>query len=160
MKTITLTQNQFALVDDADYEFLNQWKWYAFRAGNKWYAARTSKRDSITKKQTTIWIHRVINNTPAGLDTDHVDGNGLNNQKSNLRSVTGSQNQGNTGKRRDNTSGFKGVTWDKHANKYTAQIRFNKEHIYLGLFTDPVDAARAYDSKALEIFGDFAQTNF
>jgi len=91
---------------------------------------------------------------------DHKNGNGLDNRKFNLRICTRSQNQQNKKKPISNTSGFKGVAWSKAANKWCAYIAVNKERIHLGLFVDPKEAARAYDTAARKFFGEFARPNF
>lgn len=89
-------------------------------------------------------MHRVINATPAGLDTDHINGNGLDNRKKNLRTCTRSENLANqTRMSLGNTSGARGVTWHKRGHKWQAQIRRNKKYIYLGLFDTVAEASRA-----------------
>jgi hypothetical protein len=161
MKTITLSQNKVALVDDEDYDFLNQWKWCAIKYKNgNYYAVRHPEWDPITKKQITIHMHRLIMNAPDSLEVDHWDSNTLNNQKDNLRLATHSQNQSNRGKTKRNTSGYKGVSLCKKTNKWRALIKFNKKSIHLGYFNNIIDAARAYDQKAIELFGEFAKLNF
>jgi hypothetical protein len=97
---------------------------------------------------------------PEGLQVDHEDGNGLNNQRSNLRIASPTQNQGNARRRKDNTSGYKGVSWYRRTNKWKAHIRVDKKLRHLGYFIDLTDAARAYDAAALEHFGEFAHLNF
>lgn len=161
MTTINLSQNKIALVDDEDYEYLSQFKWHAWesRKSGKFYATH-STRDPITHKIDTIRMHRVIMNAPDDKDVDHWDGDGLNNQKSNLRLATGSQNQHNRSKNINNTSGFKGVTYYKNTNKWICRIRLNGKDIHIGYFDDPIMAARAYDQKAIELFGEFAKLNF
>lgn len=91
-------------------------------------------------------------------DIDHIDGNPVNNQRDNLRPASRSQNQANRGKPKNNTSGFKGVSW--HRNKWQASIRVNYKPIHLGYFDDPIEAARTYDRAALKYFGKFANLNF
>ncbi len=93
-------------------------------------------------------------------DIDHINGNGLDNRRSNLRLATESQNMANRGKQRNNTSGFKGVHWSQKHGKWKAEICCNRHRQHLGLFIDPVEAAHAYDSKARELFGEFARLNF
>jgi len=145
---------KFALVDDGDYDYLNQWKW---RIDPKGYALRTKK---INGKQKILFIHRVIMNLPSGIRVDHKDGNALNNQRSNLRECTAEQNQRNRGKQRNNKSGYKGVFFDKARRKWRAMIGMNGRLIHLGFFIDKVDAAKAYDRAALKYFGEFAWLNF
>lgn len=150
MREIVLTQGKVALVDDEDYEFLNQFKWLYH---NKGYADRNLPR--VNSKQKRQSMHRLINNTPEGFETDHIDGNKLNNQRSNLRMATPSQNQWNTNKRINNTSGFKGVSWHKGTKKWQAKINFKGKRKYLGLFDTPEAASQAYESKAKELFAEF-----
>ena len=146
-----------ALVDDADYERLNQHKWQALKGNKTYYAART---DCSGGKQRTVLMHRVLLGlTDPKVQGDHEDGNGLNNQHHNLR-ITAKQNQQNVGKRKDNISGFKGVSWDKRCDKYRVQIRDSGKKIHRGYFTDPILAASAYDAAARQYHGEFARLNF
>ena len=91
---------------------------------------------------------------------DHINGIRDDNRWKNLREATGNQNQHNSKLRSDNTSGYKGVTWRKYRNKYRARIKFYGKNLLLGYFSSPEDAARAYDAKARELFGEFARLNF
>ena len=155
MKKITLTQGFEAIVDDADYVYLSQFKWLA---KNKKYAARSPSRRCISRN--FIYMHRVILGLvpSSGLFADHIDGNGLNNVRSNLRTATKSQNEYNRGKRAHNTSGFKGVC--KSLNKWRAGIKFKGKYTHLGNFSSPILAAKAYDKKAKILHGEFARVNF
>ena len=155
MKKIKLTQNKYALVDDNDFEELNKFKWHALKDENTFYTGRKIW-DKKTKKQKYITMHRVIMKTPKGKETDHIDNNGLNNQRSNLRIVTHSQNQMNKGMSKNNTSGFKGVSWDKNSKKWLALIRFNGKQIYLGVYTTKEEASEAYIKACIKYHGEFA----
>ena len=124
---------------------------------DKGYAARTLTL--AFGKRKVIYMHRLIARTPDGLDTDHIDRSGLNNQRANLRHCTESQNQYNTSVPNNNTSGFKGVTWHRARQKWQAQIQANGEHIHLGLFKTAEAAAHAYDKAALRLHGNFANIN-
>lgn len=156
MKKIKLTQNKYALVDDSDYEYLSQWKWCANKNRNTWYAVRAEK---LGDKKSLVLMHRVIANTPIGVKTDHEDGNGLNNQRYNLRTCSTSQNAMNSKKASNNTSGYKGVTWHKELGKFVARIHINGKSIHLGVFQSAKEAGEAYNKKALELFGNYALIN-
>ena len=158
MKEIPLTQGKVALVDDDDFEWLSQFKWYAVKFGRTFYAVRQAPR--VNGKQRTIWMHReVLGLKPGDPRVDHRDGDGLNNQRMNLREATHRQNMMNS-RGRSGSSRFKGVDWDKRAKKWRARISVNGKKKHLGYFIDEEEAARAYDEKAKKIFGEFARVNF
>lgn len=157
MRTIPLTKEKVALVDDADYDWLSQWEWSALQGHKTCYAVRMSSNGD--GKQETISMHREILKPPQGFQTDHKDRNGLNNCRSNLRIATRSQNLANRGKRRKTTSKFKGISWKEGHQKWVAQITANGKHIHLGYFDLEESAADAYDAAALKYFGEFALTN-
>ncbi len=152
MKYIELTQGKRAIVDDEDFDYINQWKWCLSTRG---YAERSFK---LNGKSRIIKMHRLIMNFPK--EIDHIDNNRLNNQKNNLRIVSRSQNRTNSGLRSDNVSGKKGVSLSKPSGKYVAQVQFNKGRAYLGSFENIHHAALAYDLWAKDIYGEFAKTNF
>lgn len=163
MKTIPLTRGQVALVDDADFEWLSQWKWCAYPRKQ-----RETKYDAVRKirandKPKAILMHRLILNAPEGMEVDHIDGNPLDNQRHNLRLATDAQNSRNAGKRKRggiSSSEYKGVYWEQQRGKWKAQIRVNNKQVYLGYFTDELEAAYAYDDAACELHGTFAWLNF
>ncbi len=160
MKLIKLTQDKWAMVDDEDYDWLMQWKWHAAqRRGNLWYAARISKSTEMPPHRCVL-MHRVILRSKKGSISDHIDHNGLHNCKANLRQCSHAQNMHNCRLQKRNTCGYKGVSWDNTRNKWHAHITYNGRLIALGRFTCLVRAARAYDAKATELFGEFAQFNF
>lgn len=150
MKEIPLTQGKVTLVDDADYEYLNQFKWCAWHNQNGiWYAVRTPMRVYHA-------MHRVILGiTDSKTYTDHIDGDGLNNQRSNLRLATPAQNVRNTRIQKNNKSGHKGVSWDKTSNKWRTAIQVDGKGKTLGRFSKIEDAIAAYEEAATKLFGEF-----
>ena len=159
MKEIPLTQGKVAQVSDHRFDYLNQWKWHATSTdGNVWYAARRDSSPSGRGK--VIYMHREITGAPKGVRVDHRDGDGLNNQDDNLRFADSSQNRRNSKHRADASTAYKGVQVQKLSNKYAARLKVGKKNLYLGSFETPEEAARAYDEKAKELFGEFARTNF
>lgn len=133
MKKIKLTKGKYALVDDFNFEWLNQWKWQLSTSG---YAIRKEGKKIIR-------MHRLVNFTPSWLFTDHINQNKLDNRRGNLRIVTKSQNGFNRGKPKSNSSGIKGVYWDKFTNKWRAEIKIFYKKISLGRFTNLEDAVLA-----------------
>lgn len=156
MREIPLTKGKVALVDDEDHEWLSAWKWQALVVKTKRYAFRTYKQEGRTR---TVYMHRAIAADIRG-EVDHVDGDGLNNQRANLRPASDSQQRQNARRRSDNTSGFKGVTRRSGVRPWSARIKRDGICRHLGAFTTPEEAARAYDRAALELFGEFARLNF
>lgn len=148
MKRIVLTQGKVALVDDEDYEKLNQSKWYAQNERGIFYALRHNPGDNAI-----IRMHREILSLTKGDGkiTDHINGDGLDNRKENLRLVTPAQNIMNSKIRKDSTTGYKGVHLVN--GRYQASIR-------LGTFDTPEEAARTYDKAAEIFFGRYARLNF
>jgi len=160
MKKIPLTKNLFALVDDGDFEYLNQWKWHAQPNSNTFYAARTKiVRNNDAIERPTILMHREILRPKAGKFTDHVDGNGLDNCRDNLRECSRSENARNKGKQANAFSKYKGVSWHMRQKKWNARITVNGKTISLGSFENEKDAALAYDKAAKTLHGVFCQLN-
>ncbi len=154
VRFIPLTQGKFAVVDVEDYNWLAGYKWCVSQSGNSFYAMRN-------RCGTKVLMHRQIMNASNGLLVDHIDGNGLNNRRSNLRLCTRYQNSCNSRPHRNNLySKYKGVRWDKRYNKWYAGIRKSGKQFFLGSFDNEIDAAKAYDKKAKELFGEFAYLNF
>jgi AP2 domain len=140
MKEIVLTQGKVALVDDRDFGRLNKFKWLAHETGNTFYAERMyTTQDG---KRHVIGMHRLIINTPNGLDTDHINGNGLDNRRINLRSVTHRKNLQNI--RTEKTSKYPGVCWRKRDKKWQAQIKISGRVMNLGCYPDEETAGLVY----------------
>jgi hypothetical protein len=159
MKEIKLTRNKVALVDDEDFDYLNQFKWCVRKRKNStiYYAFR-SKR--IAGKKTVIHMHRVILGLEdPGIICDHKDHNGLNNQKYNLREANYSQNNSNRTSRKNSSSKYLGVSWNKQQGKWHAQIKKGLLRIHLGYFECEIEAAKAYNLKAAEIHGEYSNLN-
>lgn len=154
-KELTLTKGYVALVDDEDYEYLSRWKW-TYSGG---YALRRVLHDG---KKVTIMLHRQIMNAQESLDVDHRDTNPLNNQRYNLRVCTRTQNNANRTPYKFGTSKFKGVSFrrDRLSNPWRASIGYNNQRLSLGVYPTEIQAAKSYDEKARELFGEFALTNF
>ena len=132
MKNIPLTKGKVAIVDDEDFESLSKYKWC--------FDGRYAQRRANGK---AIRMHSVLIKTPKGMHTDHINRNELDNRKSNLRVVTPTINHLNMGIPKHNTSGVKGVVWDKQTDKWRSQIQIMGKGIPLGRFTNIEDAAEA-----------------
>lgn len=151
MKIIKLSQGKFAIIDNEDFERINQYKWYLSHYG---YAVRTAK-----KTRQTIWMHREINNTPEGMRTDHINRNPLDNRKSNLRTCKQGQNVLNRIKSKNYGNPYKGVSKHTQNSKWRARIMINQKEISLGCYDTPEEAALSYNKAAKEHFGEFARLN-
>ncbi|MHC4216612.1 MAG: HNH endonuclease [Planctomycetota bacterium] len=153
-KRIELSWGKWAIVDAEDYEMLKRYKWLALEKGRSLYA----KTYHLNGK--SLHMHRLIMNAPSGLVVDHINHNGLDNRKSNLRLCTRLENQRNARPSRGGSSKYKGVCWHKASKQFAVQISFEGKRLWLGYFKDETDAAKAYDKKARELFGEFAYLNF
>ena len=143
----------FTFVDLTDYEYLKQWNWcfdgrYAYR------------REFKSGKVTKFYMHKQLLSTPKGFDTDHINGDKLDNRRCNLRIATRGQNNANTPKQKGCSSRYRGVCWHSQRNKWKAEIKVNQTKKHLGVFINEEDAARAYDAAAKQAFGDYATLNF
>lgn len=148
VRTIPLGNGFYTYVDAADYEWLSQWTWSLIGG----YAGRFAKGRAIM-------MHREIMQTPEGLVVDHKNQNRLDNTRKNLWNCTYSDNAYNRRRKRNASSRFRGVGYAKDRGKYRAQV-CNGGKINLGYFEDEIEAARAHDHKAVEVFGDAAKLNF
>ena len=153
-QTIQLTRGYVALVDDEDYEKLSKHKWRSAPRGNRCYAFRTV---GPRNAQATILLHRVIMGAPDGLVVDHINGNTLDNRKENLRLCTTAQNGFNQGFQKNNTSGYKGVSYCKDTGKWQARITAEGKKYKLGRFHTPKEAYDAYCIAAKQLHGEFAR---
>lgn len=149
MREILLTQGKVALVDDDDFEWLVQWKWYAHKTKNNWYARRDEKRHPVRKR---IYMHVQIMGNSDGLDIDHKNGNGLDNRKFNLRKCTHTENLFNTKISPNNTSGYKGASYDKRREMWMAKIGIGGKTKFLGYYLTAEEAGEAY-KKAVSNLG-------
>jgi hypothetical protein len=154
---IPLTQDRWALIDDADYEAVSKTNWCFIKGrhdGVTGYAQSNILQDDGTRKRTFLHQHLLGHRQ----QVDHADGDGLNNRRSNLRVVTDVQNRMNSRTYKNNKSGFKGV--HLHVGRWVATIKVNNKSTHLGRFDTAEEAARAYDQAALEHFGSYARINF
>lgn len=163
MRKIPLTREQYAIVDDEDYAYLMQWKWYANISGrktNKYYARRVIyfSDEQKKKKATVIHMHRALLVPPDGMFIDHINGDTLDNRRENLRICTHTENSRNKhviwGK-----SKFRGVSWHKKSKKWSSYIRVDWKLKFIGDFTSEAAAALAYNEAAIKYFGEFAGLN-
>jgi hypothetical protein len=153
-KEIQLTNEIFTIVDDEDFEYLNQWKWYLLKSKTNYYAIRTSRPEN-----KLIQLHRVVIQAKKGEIVDHVNRNKLDNRKSNLRICTISQNNQNRKISKLNKSGFNGVSWNSNNKKWVAQIACNNKKVHIGFFNDPIEAAKAFNEAAIKFHKEFANLN-
>jgi hypothetical protein len=153
MKQIALTQGKVAMVDDEDYERLSKYNYFAHKRFNNWYALRHDENHATRR------MHHDVLNLPSNALVDHKDGDGLNNQKENLRDATKSQNAANS-RIRGGSSKYKGVSWKEPSKKWQAKICIDYKQIYLGLHESEIAAALAYDAAAIKHFGEYARLNF
>lgn len=163
MKRILLTQNIHALIDDEDYSLVNQYKWHALCGGRRW-DVRTGPDKKTGDK--VLRMHRLIMDAQPGQEVDHKEyyEDYIDNRRSNLRLCTHAENHYNLRKQltyvgKKTSSQYKGVTWDKHIGKWRAQIIVNGRNICLRYCHDEVEAAQAYDTVAIQYFGEFAKLN-
>jgi len=154
MKTIELTQGFKATVDDDDFDRLSSVKW-CYSDG---YAVRNVRMPDGSRE--TIRMHwEVIGRPEVGFETDHKNGNGIDNRRENLRNCTHAQNNKNAAMHKNNRSGVKGVCWKKENRKWMASIMSNRKLFYLGLFESKEAAGKAYNDAAVRLHGQYARTS-
>ena len=154
MKLIAKDGTKF-YIDEEDYELIKDFNW---GVDTRKYETHERKYIQFKYKGKKVNLHRLLMGFPKGLQVDHKDNDPLNNRRSNLRTCTTSQNNAN-GKARKGSSKYKGVYFDKACNKWRSKIRKNGRIHHIGYFKCETKAAKAYDAKALELYGEFARTN-
>lgn len=152
MREIKLNKGMVAMVDDSDFDWLNQWNWQAYKRKHTFYAERHGPAHKMIK------MHRLILGFPDKI-VDHADMNGLNNQRNNLRLASTQQSASNRHGNINSTSKYKGVSLDRTKNLWHAQIMTNKINKHIGFFKNEVDAAVAYNEVAIKSHGEFAHLN-
>lgn len=152
MNKIELTQGKYTIIDDEDYKIFSKFKWCVSNG----YAVR---RVGGRKNQKTLLLHREIMKTAGAMDTDHINGDKLDNRRSNLRVVTRSQNMANVPKRVNNKSGYKGVSWKESHKMWRSTIKVNGKSVHLGYSDNKVDASKLYNIGAIKYFGEYALLN-
>jgi hypothetical protein len=164
-REIPLSKGLVALVDEDDYERASTYKWHAIKRGRLHHAMRSVKRGGV---RSTVYLHRWLMDAPTGIEVDHRNGDGLDNRRENLRLATHAKNAVNHRRRGSSkSSAFHGVCWHTWSQRWRVVIcagpktsRGTAKQIYVGVFRDETDAARAYDRAALIHHGEFAVTNF
>lgn len=152
MKKIVLTKGQYAIVDDEDFEYLNQWKWFASKDHNTFYANRRHGK-------TIMQMHRLLMKPKKYEVVDHINRNGLDNRRINLRICSSKENIRSAPKHKKKTSQFKGVHLPSGRNKWRVGIRVDGKRKFVGTFFSEIDAAKAYNNAAKKYFGRFAFLN-
>jgi len=155
MRYIQLTQNQVSIIDDEDFNTVSQYKWCAKKHKNGFYAVRSVYKNGI---KTTEYLHKFLLKNEFGI-IDHIDRNGLNNTRGNLRVVSFSENGMNRNPNKNHSSKYKGVCFNKREKKFFAKIYKGKNQIHLGYFMDEKDAAIAYNKAAMSLFKEYANIN-
>jgi hypothetical protein len=165
-RTIPLTKGLFAIVDPDDYHRLVNFNWHANKSAHTHYAVRYLPKGNVVslsnrRKNKVEYMHHLIIDIPEGLFCDHINHNGLDNRKANLRPATLAQNIRHRRKfKSPSRSKYKGLTWRKKEKAWHVRIYTNGKRIFIGSFKDEFAAAHAYDSAAKHYYGDFATLNF
>ena len=153
-RRIALAQGKYAIVDPEDYERLSKYKWRVCFSRYTYYAQRAVR---VGKKWTSVMMHREIIKVGDDMVVDHINHNGLDNRKANLRAATIAQNAWN---RRRSKSRFMGMRWDKQMRRWQVVVSHQGKREHIGYFDDKIKAARAYDRAARKYHGEFAVLNF
>lgn len=160
MKKIPLSRGMFAIVDDDDFDSLSKHKWCAHRGGGTWYATRnivTGSRTTRDRKWKMIMMHReILGELCVNRTVDHVNGDGLDNRRSNIRVASRAENMRNI-KPRKHSSVYKGV--GIHNGRWRSRIMIDGKTVYVGIFDSEIDAAKAYNQAAIKHYGQFARLN-
>jgi len=157
MKQLRLLNTELvALVDDSDYDIVSTYNWHLHKSGHKFYA-KTSIYNS--GYQCSLYLHRLIMGVNPEFEIDHINGDSLDCQRSNMRVTNRTGNMRNKSPHRNGTSRFKGVSWHKATKKWTTCIYINKKQHTIGYFDNEIAAALAYNAYALEHYGEFAKLN-
>lgn len=154
---IALTQGKTCTINLKDLNKVYDKRWCAAKTNNHFYAVTSVKQED--GKWKLVYMHKLLMNTPTGMDTDHINHDGLDNTRDNLRICTRSENLRNCKSFKNSTSRFKGVCWAKTMNKWNANIWEGRKNRNLGYFECEIAAAQAYNRAAIEAFGDFAHIN-
>ena len=150
VKQVALTQGQFAVVDDKDYDAVAQFRWRAIKNRYTYYAMRDVMRDG---RRSSQYMHTLI----AGFNqTDHRNGNGLDNRRRNLRPASNAENHRNARRSTANTSGYKGIDWEKRRSKWRVRVRDGRRQVTIGRYDDLADAVTARREAAARLHGEFA----
>jgi hypothetical protein len=158
-RRIPLTRGKYAIVDPEDFERLNKYRWYAKKCKNTFYACRSQ---GTRRKKTEIKMHREVIQPPSGMVVDHINHNGLDNRKANLRLATHQQNIFNRTykNKKGSSSKYKGVSWTPHVKMWRVRVWMNYKSKNIGYFKDEIEAAKAYDEAVKKYHGEFAVLNF
>jgi len=156
-KLIKLTRGLTTVVSSSDYLLVLKRKWQAATAYGTYYAVRTEQRNNVRRR---ITLHGFLLKPPKGLFVDHINGDGLDNRRSNLRIVTRAQNQQNRRVRYKKTSSYKGISYNKNNGMWTVSITHEGETLICGSFANEIQAAMHYDKFAIRLFKDYACLNF
>jgi AP2 domain/HNH endonuclease len=157
---IPLNHRKHALIDAEDAPLITPYRWYASYDGERWIAARGERLGhGVGAPVRTIYLHRVLIDAPPEMGVTHLNGDTLDNRNANLRLCTRSERGAKRRRNLNNTSGYRGVSYDAHSGLWRAVVRSHGLYVSAGYFKTPEEAARAYDTTASELFGEFAYRN-